>query len=358
MAPVDVIIIGGGVMGSSTAWWLARRGRSVVLLERYAQGHRNGSSHGTERIFRLTNADPFWCRHAVAALPLWRELEADTESSLFLTTGHIDYDTTDQLQLRFDAAAAAGVRTHWLAPEALAERWPGMSADRPVLFHPEGGRTNAQATIDAMVRRAAELGADVRYETPALAVRQLAEGVEVRTESETLTAGCVVVATAGWTPYVLDGQVPGLPTVDTSTGQVAFFQPHDPDATWPTFVAPEVYGMSTPDGRVRVGHFQHSEPVPHPDQRTFVPDPATRAEIERWVGAHVPGVDPHHVDELSCLFGETIDDDYIVDRCGDIVVGCGFGGTGFKFAPLVGRMLADLACGQPGPGGRFALGRP
>lgn len=232
-----------------------------------------------------------------------------------------------------------------------------MASERRVLFHAEGGRTNAQATIDSMSRRATELGADVRYETPARGIRQTADGVEVDTDDGAISAGTVVFATAGWTPYLLDGAVPGLPSVESSTGQVAFFQPHDPASAYPTFVSPEVYGMSTPDGRLRVGHFQHSVPV-HPDHRSFETDPQTRAEIEGWVAAHVPGVEPHHVDELSCLFGETIDDDYVIDRYGDIVVGCGFGGTGFKFAPLVGRMLADLACGQPGPGGRFALGRP
>ena len=327
------------------------------IIERFGQGHCNGSSHGTERIFRLTSADPLYCGYAAQALPLWRELEADAGEALFLTTGHIDFDTAAELQVRADAAASAGVATSWMTPDALAERWPGMYSDQPVLFHPEGGRTNAQATIDAMLRRATAHGADVRYETPARAIRETADGVEVETDGGTITADIAVVATAGWTPYLLGDRVPGLPRIDSSTGQVAFFQPLDPASTWPTWVSPETYGMSTPDGRVRVGHFQHSVPV-HPDQRGFETDPQTRAEIERFVAVHVPGVDPHNVGELSCLFGETLDDDFVIDRSGNIVVGCGFGGTGFKFAPLVGRMLADLACGQPGPGGRFALGRP
>ncbi|MCU1400740.1 MAG: Monomeric sarcosine oxidase [Acidimicrobiales bacterium] len=344
-------------MGASTAWWLARRGRSVVLLERFAQGHRNGSSHGTERIFRLTSADALYCRCAAESLPLWRELEEDAVESLFLTTGHIDFDTEQQLQIRADAAAAAGVATTWLQPGDVAERWPGMHTDLPVLFHPGGGRTNAQATIDAMLRRARALGADVRFETPVTAVRTTSAGAEVDTVEGTLRAAAVVVATAGWTPELLAGQVPGLPAVESSTGQVAFFRPNDSSASWPTWVSPETYGMPTPDGRVRVGHFQHSRPV-HPDRRGFDTDPHTRAEIEGWVAEYVPGVDPHNVGELSCLFGETLDDDFVIDRSDNIVVGCGFGGTGFKFAPLVGRMLADLATGAPGPGGRFALGRP
>jgi sarcosine oxidase len=359
MEQFDVVVIGGGVMGASTAWWLARRGRSVLVLERFEAGHRRGSSHGTERIFRLTNPDPFWCRHALAALPLWRELEADSGTSLMQTMGHIDFDTPPALQLRHDAAAAAGVTTQLLSPDELHERWPGLSAERPVLFHAEGARTNAQATIDAMLRRTMELGGDVRHECPAVALRTRGGGgVDVEIEAGTVQARVAVVTAAGWTPEILDGQVPGLPRIRSTTGQVSFFAPTDPGQPWPTFVAPEVYGMPTPDGRVRVGHFLHSAPL-HPDERSFETDPSTREEIEAWVARHAPGVDPHSVDELSCLFGETSNDDYVVDRSGSIVVGCGFGGTGFKFAPLVGRMLADLADladGQDGPGGRFALG--
>ena len=355
MEHVDVVVIGGGVMGASTAWWLARRGRSVLVLERFEAGHRRGSSHGTERIFRLTNADPFWCRHALAALPLWRELEADSGTSLLETTGHIDFDTPAQLRIRHDAAAAAGIHTAWLAPEVLRKRWPGMAADGPVLFHAEGGRTNAQATIDALLRRTTELGGAVRHETPVLTLRADDDGVSVDTPGGTVRARVAVVTAAGWTPDLVAGQVRDLPKIRSSTGQVSFFVPHDPTHPWPTFVAPEVYGMPTPDGRVRVGHFLHSAPV-HPDLRSFETDPATRDGIEEWVVHHAPGVDPHAVDEMSCLFGETVSDDYVIDRSGSIVVGCGFGGTGFKFAPLVGRMLADLADGHDGPGARFALG--
>ena len=358
MEQVDVVVIGGGVMGASTAWWLARRGRSVLLLERFEPRHRRGSSHGTERIFRLTNPDPFWCRHAMDALPLWRELETDSGESLMETTGHVDFDTPQHLQVVHDAAAAAGVATQLVSPDELHERWPGLAADRPVLFHAEGARTNAQATIDAMLRRTVELGGEVRHNSPALKLRETVGGVSVETEAGEVWAAVAVVTAAGWTPELVAGVVPQLPCIRSTTGQVSFFAPVDPALRWPTFVAPEVYGMSTPDGHVRVGHFLHSTPV-HPDQRSFETDPATRAAIEAWVAEHAPGVDPHSVDELSCLFGETDADrgvDYVIDRVGPIVVGCGFGGTGFKFAPLVGRMLADLADGHPGPSRRFSIG--
>ena len=75
---VDHLVVGGGVMGSAAAWQLARRGRDVVLLERFAPGHAHGASHGTSRIYRTTYAEPEYLDLAQEALGLWREVEDET----------------------------------------------------------------------------------------------------------------------------------------------------------------------------------------------------------------------------------------------------------------------------------------
>src|ERR671918_2290927 len=87
---VDVVVVGAGAMGSATAWWLARRGRSVVLVEQFARGHARGSSHGASRIFRYAYTDPSYVRMAQGALPLWRELEDDVGRPLLEITGGVD----------------------------------------------------------------------------------------------------------------------------------------------------------------------------------------------------------------------------------------------------------------------------
>ncbi len=355
MGRVDVAVVGAGIMGASTAWWLARQGKSVIVLERFAAGHVNGSSHGTERIFRLTHADPFWARQCVESLPLWRELEDDVRESLLLTTGHLDLGTPSDLAPKVSTAELCGIATRWMDPVEVTERWPGLSVSGPALFHAEGGRTNAEATVAAMLRRVVELGGDVRFETPVQSIATAAGGVEIVTDGATISAGVAVVTAAGWTPDLIPF-VTGLPTITSSTGQVAFFTPKDSSLLWPTFIDPEVYGMSTPQGRIRLGHFLHAAPT-HPDRRSFEPDPHVRSLLEQWAETHLPGVDPQPVGELSCLFGETQDDDFVIDRQGPVVVGCGFGGHGFKFAPLVGRMLAELASGDGTRVARFTLGR-
>ena len=96
-------------MGASTAWWLARRGVDVVLLERFAPGHDRGSSHGSTRIFRLAYDDRRYVRMARAALPLWRELEADAGCVLLETGGAIDHGPARAVGAVAAALEAEGV---------------------------------------------------------------------------------------------------------------------------------------------------------------------------------------------------------------------------------------------------------
>src|SRR5438128_8366479 len=77
-------------MGAATAYALARAGHDAVLLEQFELGHTRGSSHGEARIFRLVYDDPYWIRQAQRALPLWRELEAESGEAILRTTGSLD----------------------------------------------------------------------------------------------------------------------------------------------------------------------------------------------------------------------------------------------------------------------------
>src|SRR3954470_16756730 len=94
----DVVVVGAGAMGSSAAWWLARRGHDVVLLEQFDAGHDRGSSHGGARIFRHAYLDPHYVTLAKEALPLWRELEDDAGCTLLELTGGLDHGPATLIQ--------------------------------------------------------------------------------------------------------------------------------------------------------------------------------------------------------------------------------------------------------------------
>src|SRR5260370_10157567 len=88
---VDVVIIGAGLAGSATAWALARRGRSAVVLEAFQPGHRRGSSHGSARIFRRAYPDPLYVQLTGEAQRRWRQLADEAGEEPVLTTGGIDF---------------------------------------------------------------------------------------------------------------------------------------------------------------------------------------------------------------------------------------------------------------------------
>ena len=81
----DHIVVGGGIMGAACAWQLIKRNYKVLLLEQYDEGHVQGSSHGTSRIFRLSYRNPLYTNLAIRALDLWKELERDSCSTILGT---------------------------------------------------------------------------------------------------------------------------------------------------------------------------------------------------------------------------------------------------------------------------------
>ncbi|WP_432993763.1 FAD-dependent oxidoreductase [Dactylosporangium sp. CA-233914] len=366
---VDVVVVGGGAMGSAAAWQLARRGVGVTLLERFAAGHANGASHGASRIFRLSYPDAVHIRLAREAERLWRELEHVTGARLLTVTGGVDHGDHPYLRELADGLAAAGVPHRWLTPPEAAERWPGIRFDTRALFHPDSGRLHADRAVAALQDAAAALGATVRHSTPVTAIEVLGDDkVLVHTDGGTYSARRVVAAVSAWASKLLGGLVP-LPPLRVTQEQPAHFAAREPEAGWPSFghrfaegsaAAAEfyggIYGLATPGEGIKVG-FHGVGPEADPDHRDFTPEPGQLAALREYARRWLPGVDPDEFAPISCTYTTTPDANFVLDRHGPVVVATGFSGHGFKFVPAVGRVLADLALDGPRPDRRFAFAR-
>ena len=345
-------------MGSAAAWWLARRGRDVVLLERFEPGHVRGSSHGGSRIFRLAYDDPQYVHLAREALAGWRELEADAGEDLLDLTGGVDHGEVAAVERVAAAMAGSGAAFELLPPAGAAERWPGLRFEGQVLFSPEGGRCRSDATVAALQRRVAELGGDVRFETPAETVVPAGDGVEVRTAGGTWRADAAVVAAGSWLSQ-LAGDVPGLPPLEVTQEQVVHF-PTASGApaleTWPSFVhrGSWIYGLATPGEGVKAAE-HHTGPRVDPDTRSFDPDPDGVERVRRYAAEWLPGVVPEPVSVTTCLYTTTPTEDFVLDRVGPVVVASPCSGHGFKFTPEIGRLVAGLALDEPPEVARFTL---
>ena len=377
MRTLDTVIIGGGAMGSAAAWAMARRGRDVTLLEQFGPGHRIGASHGTTRNFNPGYADPDYVAMLAESARLWNELEADSGERLMARTGVVNHGSDPRLPEVRNALLAAGLRAEFLSVEEAAERWQGIRFDQRVLHMADGGQLNPDAALPAMQRLAAGLGAEIRHHVKVLELKILDDGVRLTIESgtvesggrtEVLTARQAVVTAGGWTTKLLGGVTP-LPRLTVTQEQPAHFAIADDGARWPGFNhspgrgdayaywRSPVYGMQTPGEGVKAG-WHGVGPVVDPDRRTFTPELGQRAALQRYARDWLPGVDADSLTDISCTYTTTQDENFILDRIGPLVIGAGFSGHGFKFAPAVGRILADLATGDGGAPAIFSASRP
>jgi sarcosine oxidase len=360
----QIVVVGGGAMGSAAAWQLASRGHEVTLLEQFEPGHTNGSSHGSSRIFRLAYADPFYVSLAARALPLWRQLEQESGQAVLSLTGAVDHGPAAATEALHQVLGAAGHASQTLTPAEAAERWPGLRYDTSVLFHPEAGRVHADHAVLAFQRAAEARGAVVRHGVRVAKLARLgAERVEAVTDGgEVFTADAAVVAVGGWAPTVAAAVVGGLPPLRVTQEQPVHLPA--PDALdWPSFIHHPgaeladdggIYGLGSVDG-VKLG-FHAVGPVVDPDHRDRSIDPVALRRVLDYAERWLPGADASRPTATTCLYTITPDHDFVVDRDGPVTVLAGFSGHGFKFTPAIGELAADLVEGRPGAS-RFALGR-
>ncbi|URN03777.1 FAD-dependent oxidoreductase [Actinomadura madurae] len=373
------VVVGAGLTGAATAWQLARRGHEVTVLERSAPANAEGSSHGSARILRYGYPDPFYARLVVEARAEWDELERLGGERLITPTGSLDFGAG-----RAPAALAAvfedaGVEHELLTTAGAAARWPRFRfADdgAGVLWHPAAGVIDAETAVAAMLRLARDGGARVETDWPVASVERVGAGHRVlSTDGRTEEAEAVVVTAGGWLPDLL-GRLPvpedflaAIPPLRVMQENVYHFAYRDAaEEPWPTFIHKAssmlVYGLpggrdgALPDGRagLKVAEYNGGRPIRSAAVQNGEIDPANRERLIAYVRRTLPGLVPEPYAETTCLFTNTPTEDFVVDGAGGITVASPCSGHGAKFAPLIGRIVAEAASGGRPPPKRFQVG--
>lgn len=361
----DVIVVGCGLTGASAAWWLTSRGRSVMVLEQFDVGHDRGSSHGTSRIYRRAYPDPFYVTLTGFANEHWQRLEHLSGRELRTRTGEIDSGRARDPASLVTLLRGHGIRAELLTPQEATERWPGMRFAGPVMFHPDAGHLDADATVRAMLDLAVAAGAQLYEQTPMIHIERIPGGIAVHTERRTIRAQQVVLCTGPWLPELLPDLLTGpaagiqrpmvrLPELKVKQQEVFHFRHLDPSARWPTLVHKDdvqLYALASgadggPVPAMKVAQFD-SESSTSASTRDGIIDDRARRVVRGYVERWMPGLDPAPVAEDSCLFTMTADEDFVIDRIGDIILASPCSGHGAKFAPLLGELIADLVDGLP-----------
>ena len=374
MRRFDVIVCGLGAMGSATLERLARRGKRVLGVERYAPGHERGSSHGATRIIRLSYFEhPSYVPMLYHAYALWRELEQASGLDLLHRTGIAEIGLPDSTLI---TGTLASIRLHNLPHDTLTaselmRRLPifSLPADYVAVLQPDGGWLAVEPAFEAWLSLARREGAKVLTGASIHAIEPRSGGLHVHTDQGSFEAGTAVVTAGAWTKSVL----PSLAAPLVVTRQVmGWFRPQNPalcsSTHLPVFMLESAHGVhygippSRPNAGIKVAKHHHSNQVIDPDNYCRSVSQADEALIRAALADHVPAANGPLIAAKTCLYTLTPDGDFLIDRlpgAPEIVVASACSGHGFKFAPLIGEMLADLATGGDPRHDitRFRLGR-
>jgi sarcosine oxidase len=353
----DVVVLGLGGMGSAAAAHLAARGQRVLGLERFGPAHDRGSSHGDSRVIRQSYfEDPAYVPLLLRAYELWDQLARDSGSDLIRRTGGLYFGppSSGVVTGSLRSAREWGLAHEVLDAAEIRRRFPTFTpGDHEIgLYEEAAGFVRPEATVSAHLSLAARRGAELRFGEPAEEwTATPGDGVRVRTASASYEAGALVVAPGAWAPSVLADL--GVPLVVERqvlywfdpAGGVAPFERH-PVYIHQDAAGEQVYGFPAidgPDGGAKVAFFRRGTPVDDPLRLDRDVHPDEAEYMARYLRDLMPTLPGRLLRAVPCMYTTTPDEHFVIARREQVTVACGFSGHGFKFVPVVGEILADLA---------------
>jgi sarcosine oxidase len=356
-------VIGAGLLGLSAAWSLSRRGWSVDVLEAAdGIGHPLAGSKGDARVFRLGYPERHYVAMAVAARRLWRDLEEQSGRRLLDVTGQLSFGDSELIEALAAALAENEAAGQPLTRREAEARFPGYALRGPALFEPQSGVLAAGECLHAL-RETGRFEIQTRARVTEIEDEGNGDVVTVRYADGRAIRADAVVDCAGPGALALLGDQPELVGAPPSLPQVAYFEAAPAGAVDPTrlpvFIewgGAMVYGLPVLGPGPHAGTFKVSHHTPGLALRDYDPsagptpafdadDPVHLQTLTDAVRRLLPGLDPEPVATERCVYDNSADTDFVLDRVGNVVVGCGTSGHGFKFGPLLGELLADLADG-------------
>jgi sarcosine oxidase len=355
MERFDVAVVGLGALGSAAAYHLAGRGVRVVGFEQFELGHVRGASHDTSRIVRHSYESEEYVRLAVDAYAEWDDLQAATGEHLLTPSGGLVFcapDTPVPASEYADALTAVDIPFELLSPREVIDRWAPVRLPEGTvtIYTPTSAIAHAARTVATLQLHARVRGAELRARTRVVALEPGAEGVVVRTDAGDVRADRVILATDAWANDLLEPLGAGIP-LEVMQEQVTYFLPEDPApfdlGRFPNWIwegPHSFYGFPTFGEPTIKAARDASYNIMTPDERTFVPSGELLAELEDFMGRTFVG-SGRALRTVTCQYAITPDREFILDTLPglpEIVIGLG-AGHAFKYTPVIGRILADLA---------------
>ena len=369
---VDVAVVGLGAMGAAALFHLARRGLKVIGLERFHEGHDRGSSHGESRAIRLGYFEhPSYVPLARRAYENWAELEQLSGESVLTRTGVLEIGKPGSVIFNgsLEASRLHGLEHEVLDAAAVRARYPQfvLPEGYMAVWQPDGGFLRPELANRLHLDLARGLGAETRFETHVLAIEPKGEGVRLRTSAGEIEADRVIVAAGGW----ISDLVPELrPHLTLARQVLCWFAPREPQAVTlgklPVFIIDGeddiAYGFPDIGSGFKCASHLASGALDHADDARQDAGPADEKRMRDFLEAYLPVAAGPLKGMKTCFYTKTVDEDFVIDfhpSDSRIVIASPCSGHGYKFASVIGEVLADLATkgGTAHDISRFAMAR-
>jgi len=361
----DFIIIGLGTAGSATCMTLARRGFRVLGIDKHRPPHAMGSHHGASRSVRRAYLEgTAYVPMALKSWELWRKLERDSGRNLLVETGNLTIGTPDSPAVAgfITSAQTYDIPHAVLNASEVRQKWPQLAI--PDIFvaglEKSAGIVFPELSIKTFLAEAEKAGADLVFNEPVNRWSEEHGHVRVHTTRSAFEAGRMLISSGAWTNGLLDLpgnplqpkrvpvhwiEVPQDPSLRLGHFPVSFWQVPDHERLETPKTHTEFYILPVihPSSQMKIAfHNKLADCDPMTLDRSVFPDEVNG--IKDMIERFLPGL--HHCPITSevCMYTMTYDGHfYLGKRPGsENVYGVALAGHGFKFAPALGEMLADL----------------
>lgn len=353
----DCIVIGSGGIGSAALWQLASRGAKVLGLEQYDIAHDKGSSHGETRAIRLVYLEhPDYVPLLQRGFALWRQLEQESGESLFLQSGILQagIEGGHVVSGLMAAAEAHGLDMERMSATEANRRFEGFDfpESHVAIFDPNGGFLRIEACIRAFVRLAESRGARIETGTTVRNWYADATGVTVETDRARYRADKLIVTPGAWASRLLPALAPHLHLLRKS---LFWFEPEDDcylaESGLPVFLFELLertwYGFPCIDSRgLKIAEHSGGKSMDTPESLDRHVHTDELEQVTLALKRVLPRVGHQLNHHASCMYTMSPDGHFIVgnypglDR---VHITAGLSGHGYKFATVLGEIMADLA---------------
>ena len=354
----DVAVAGLGGMGSAIAAHCAARGASVIGLEQFGPAHDRGSSHGKSRMIRKAYfEDAAYVPLVLRSYELWRALEREAGQELLRIVGVL---SVGEEKSEIITGTMRSAREHALPIEALSreqvrERYPDLQLLRneTAMFEPDGGVLDPEAAVRAHLKVAAAAGAELRFETAMQSWEADEAGVRINlADGSKVSARKLVLSLGPWFKETLEAL--GVP-LHIQRNVQAWFSPASnryAAGRFPAFLldraglpAP-LYGFPDFGDGLKVAFHGHGLLTTANELEREVDTARDVTPIVEAMEQWMPGGAALFREAKPCMYSLTPDSNFVIDhhpRHANVILCGGFSGHGFKFAPVIGEIAADLA---------------